>query len=60
MLQSKELIKLLKNNDWQLERTNGSHHTFKNSTSKKIITVPHPKKDIPKGTLQSILKTAGL
>ncbi len=25
----KELLKLLKQNGWQLERINGSHHTFK-------------------------------
>ncbi|UVM58704.1 type II toxin-antitoxin system HicA family toxin [Pseudomonas sp. B21-012] len=38
----------------------GSHHQFKHPTKSGRVTVPHPKSDIPKGTLNNILKTAGL
>ena len=41
-------------------RTKGSHHHFKHPTRMGIVTVPHPKKDIPKGTVGSILRQAGL
>jgi predicted RNA binding protein YcfA (HicA-like mRNA interferase family) len=43
-----------------LVRIKGSHHHFKHPVKKGIVTVPHPKKDIPKGTYNSILKQAGL
>lgn len=45
---------------WQLVRTKGSHHHFKHETKPGIVTIPHPKKDVPLGTVKSILKQAGL
>jgi len=36
------------------------HHHFKHPTKKGIVTIPHPKKDIPKGTVGNILRQAGL
>ena len=55
----KELIKLLKNNGWALDRINGSHHIFVKND--KIVVVPvHGKSDVPKGTLNAILRQAGL
>lgn len=45
---------------WILDRTKGSHHHFKHQTKTGIVTVPHPKKDLPIGTVKSILKQAGL
>jgi len=55
---SKELINLLKENGWEYVRTRGSHSIFKkNGVS---LPVPHPKKDLPIGTVRSILKVAGL
>lgn len=43
-----------------LVRTKGSHHHFKHQHKKGIVTVPHPKKDVPIGTVKAILKQAGL
>ncbi|MDJ0572345.1 MAG: type II toxin-antitoxin system HicA family toxin [Pleurocapsa sp. MO_192.B19] len=37
----------------------GSHHQYKHPIKKNKITVPHPKKDLPLGTLKSIFKQAG-
>jgi len=51
---------MIQKEGWQLVRTKGSHHHFKHPTRKGIVTIPHPKKDIPKGTVGSILKQAGL
>ncbi|MEN8768681.1 MAG: type II toxin-antitoxin system HicA family toxin [Candidatus Arcticimaribacter sp.] len=59
-MKSGKLIKILQKEGWQLVRTKGSHHHFKHPTRKGIVTVPHPKKDIPKGTVGSILRQAGL
>jgi predicted RNA binding protein YcfA (HicA-like mRNA interferase family) len=51
---------MLEEDGWQHIRTNGSHHHFKHPVKKSLLTVPHPKKDLPTGTVKSILKTAGL
>ena len=59
-MKSADLIKLIKKEGWLLVRTRGSHHHFKHPTKKGIVTVPHPKKNIPKGTVAMIIKQAGL
>ncbi|MGJ3501119.1 type II toxin-antitoxin system HicA family toxin [Piscirickettsia salmonis] len=59
-MNSRKLIKMLKDDGWILVRTTGDHHHFKHKSKKGIVTVPHPKKDLPKGTLNSIFKQAGL
>ena len=59
-MNSRELIKLLENDGWYLVNTRGSHHQYKHPTKKGRVTIPHPKKDLPKGTVKSILKQAGL
>jgi len=38
----------------------GSHKQFKHPVKPGRVTVPFPKKDVPKGTLKSIEKQAGL
>ena len=58
--QSRELIKLLLADGWQLQRTRGSHHQFVHPTKPGTVTVPHPKKDLGKGLVQAIRKQAGL
>ena len=57
---STEIIKVLKNEGWFLHRTIGSHHQFKHPYKKGKVTVPHPKKDLKLGTIDAILKQAGL
>ena len=37
----------------------GSHIQFKHPSKKGRVTVPHPKKDIPIGTLKNIERQAG-
>jgi predicted RNA binding protein YcfA (HicA-like mRNA interferase family) len=59
-MNSAMLIAMLKADGWQLVRVKGSHHHFKHAAKPNLVTVPHPKKDLPAGTWQSILKTAGL
>ncbi len=60
-MKARELIKLLKLNGWELKRISGSHHIFKKEGIENNISVPvHGNEDIPKGTVNSILKDAGL
>ena len=59
-MKSKDLIKMLKDDGWYIDRTVGSHHHFKHPEKKGLVTVPHPKKDLPRGTINNILKQAGL
>lgn len=56
----KEVEKILKDDGWYLEGTRGSHFKYKHPSKKGSVTVPNHKGDIPKGTLNSILKQAGL
>jgi len=57
---SKEAIKMIEADGWKEVRAKGSHHHFRHPTKPGTVTVPHPKKDLPAGTLNSILKQAGL
>jgi predicted RNA binding protein YcfA (HicA-like mRNA interferase family) len=58
-MKAKELIKLLRENGWKLERIRGSHHIF--FRNGKTVSVPvHGNRDIPTGTLSIILKQADL
>lgn len=59
-MKSSLLIKMIESDGWYLHRTKGSHHHFKHDVKKGIVTIPHPKKDVPLGTVKSILKQAGL
>lgn len=45
---------------YKTKRGIGSHHHFKHDVKLGLVTVPHPKKDTPIGTVKSILKQAGL
>lgn len=56
---SREIIKMLKDDGWELVRTNGSHHQFKHPQKDGTVTVPHPRKDLPIRTVKSIYKQAG-
>jgi mRNA interferase HicA len=58
-MKPKELIRLLYDEGYVFVRQSGSHAIYRKTGSKNII-VPIHSKDIPTGTLHSILKDAGL
>lgn len=59
VMSGKELVKLLRQNGWVLDRIEGSHHTLVKDG--KIITVPvHDNKSLPKPELYKLLRQAGL
>jgi predicted RNA binding protein YcfA (HicA-like mRNA interferase family) len=55
---SREIIKRLVAEGWVKVRQKGSHAQYKKA-SVGLVTVPHPKKSIPVGTLRSIYRQAG-
>ncbi len=57
---SREVIRRLRDDGWYEVRVTGSHHHFKHAEKNGIVTVPHPKNQLGKGLLNSILKQAGL
>lgn len=57
---SREIIKLLTADGWYEVACVGDHHHFKHSSKKGRVTVPHPNKDLPTGTVRNIFKQAGL
>ena len=59
-MKSGDLIKQLERAGWIQVAVRGSHHQFKHSDVPGRVTVPHPKKDLPIGTVKAILKQAGL
>lgn len=57
----RDFLKLLEQDGWKLVRTTGSHRHYRHASKPGIVTVPgHPSKDLPIGTLNSVLKQAGL
>lgn len=57
----REVIKLIEDDGWYLVRTRGSHRQFKHPEKPGVVTVSgNPGKDVPPGTLNSVLKQAQL
>jgi predicted RNA binding protein YcfA (HicA-like mRNA interferase family) len=57
----RDLLRLLEDDGWYLARMKGSHRQFKHPTKRGTVTVAgKPNIDVPPGTLNSILKQAGL
>ena len=55
-MNSRDLIRKLKGDGWVLHHVKGDHHQFKHLTKPGKVTVPHPSKDLPMGTLRSIFR----
>ena len=56
----REITKILKKDGWYVAEQNGSHIQYKHPVKKGRVTVPSHNGDIKMGTLNSILKQAGL
>jgi predicted RNA binding protein YcfA (HicA-like mRNA interferase family) len=59
-MNSRDVIAALTSDGWQQVAQKGSHIQFKHPDKPGRVTVPHPKRDIPLGTLRSIEKQSGL
>ncbi len=57
----KELLKMLEADGWSLSRTKGSHRQFKHPVKPGTVTIAGKHSaDVPKGTLNAILKQSGI
>jgi predicted RNA binding protein YcfA (HicA-like mRNA interferase family) len=59
-MNSREVISALEADGWVEVARRGSHAQFKHPTKPGRVTVPHPKRDLPLGTLRSIEQQSGL
>jgi len=59
-MDSRDVIKALIADGWIEVARVGSHAQFKHAMRSGRVTVPHPRKDLPLGTLRSIEKQSGL
>jgi predicted RNA binding protein YcfA (HicA-like mRNA interferase family) len=57
----RDIIKLIENDGWYLDRTRGSHRQYRHNDKKGVVTIAgKPSDDLAPGTQNSILKQAGL
>ena len=57
----RDAIRLVEEDGWYLVRTRGSHRHYKHPRKLGLVTIAgHPGVDVPRGTLNSIFKQAGL
>jgi predicted RNA binding protein YcfA (HicA-like mRNA interferase family) len=59
-MNSRDIIRLIEIAGWVHVETRGSHWQFTHPSRPGRVTVPHPKRDLPIGTLRSIEKQAGV
>ncbi len=59
-LTPKDVVRILQKRGFVLDRSRGSHQIWLHPVSRKRAIVPMHKKDLPAGTLYSILKQAGI
>jgi predicted RNA binding protein YcfA (HicA-like mRNA interferase family) len=57
----RDVISVIEKDGWVLRRTRGDHRQFIHPAKPGKVTIPgHPRDEVPPGTLNSILKQAGL
>jgi predicted RNA binding protein YcfA (HicA-like mRNA interferase family) len=56
----REIEKIILSDGWILKEVKGSHNQYVHPTKSGRVTIPKHSGDIPKGTLNSILKQSGL
>ena len=54
---SRDIVKRLKAEGFELVSVRGSHHKFRKGPT--VVVVPHPKKDLPRGTALNIARQVG-
>jgi predicted RNA binding protein YcfA (HicA-like mRNA interferase family) len=55
----RQVVRFLEQNELVLDHTSGSHFIFYHPTSHRRAVVPSHNRDLPKGTLMSLLREAG-
>ena len=57
-MHSRAVIRKLEAHGWYEVRQTGSHKQFRHDDRPGLVTVPHPKKELPLGTLKSISRVS--
>jgi len=60
IMNSREIIRQLRQAGWVFRHAKGSHHIFVHPEKAGHISVPHPKKDLGIGLVTKLLTQAGL
>ena len=55
----RQIIRFLELSGFVLDHTSGSHFIFYHPTTRRRAVVPSHNRDLPKGTLMSLLREAG-
>jgi len=58
-MNSADIISRLSAEGWAEVHVKGSHYKFKHPTKPGHVAVPHPKRDLPLGTVRNIYRQAG-
>jgi predicted RNA binding protein YcfA (HicA-like mRNA interferase family) len=53
-MNSRDVIRRLERDGWVLVRSKGSHRQYRHPDKPGLVTVPHPQRDFPTGTLRAI------
>ncbi|MBQ2010742.1 MAG: type II toxin-antitoxin system HicA family toxin [Selenomonadaceae bacterium] len=56
----REMEKILTADGWYLKKISGSHHQYKHPIKPGKVTIPRHIGDLDRGTVNSILRQAGL
>jgi predicted RNA binding protein YcfA (HicA-like mRNA interferase family) len=59
-MDSRDIVRVLERGGWVHVRTKGSHHIFLDPSTGRITVVPHPKRDLPIGTVKKLERDTGL
>ena len=59
-MKSADVIRAMEADGWVQVAQRGSHKQFKHPVKPGRVTVPHPVKDLPIGTLRSIERQSGV
>ncbi|CAN6961283.1 Addiction module toxin, HicA family [Psychrobacter okhotskensis] len=59
-MKSGELIKLLKEDGWIVDRVKGSHHILRKEGVDSIISISQPEKDVSRHQLAQARRISGL
>lgn len=59
LVNSAEIINRLQRDGWVRAGAKGDHQKFKHPKKPGRVVVPHPRKDLPIGTVRNIYRQAG-
>jgi predicted RNA binding protein YcfA (HicA-like mRNA interferase family) len=58
-IKPRQIIRFLEQNGFILDHTSGSHYIYYHPSTRRRAVVPKHNRDVPKGTLMSLLREAG-